>query len=350
MLFVNSRYVLLTYSQCGSLDPWSVSNHLSTLGAECIIGREIHPTTGGIHLHCFADFNRKFRSRSARIFDVDGRHPNVVPSRGTPEKGYDYAIKDGDVAAGGLGRPEPRGGMSRGAHAISNVAHLCEDTTEFLELYDEMDRGGLIAGFNNVRAYADWRFRPEPVGYASPDGAQFRSGATDGRDDWLVQSRIGDELPFVSAPVANAPFAVHIFCLLILYGPSLTGKTTWARSLGDHIYMQGVLSGKEILNSNESARYAVLDDIRGGLKFFPAWKDWLGGQQWISVKQMYRDPILWKWGRPCIWCANRDPRADIRRSIDKDDGVFMEDDMDWINANCIFVYVDESLVTFRAST
>jgi hypothetical protein len=137
---------------------------------------------------------------------------------------------------------------------------------------------------------------------------------------------------------------------LILYGPSLTGKTTWARSLGDHIYVQGVLSGKEIINSNESARYAVLDDIRGGLKFFPAWKDWLGGQQWISVKQMYRDPILWKWGRPCIWCANRDPRADIRRSIDKDDGVFMEDDMDWINANCIFVYVDEALVTFRAST
>lgn len=137
---------------------------------------------------------------------------------------------------------------------------------------------------------------------------------------------------------------------MILYGPSLTGKTTWARSLGDHIYVQGVLSGKEILNSNESARYAVLDDIRGGLKFFPAWKDWLGGQQWISVKQMYRDPVLWKWGRPCIWCANRDPRADIRRSIDKDDGVFMEDDMDWINANCIFVYVDEALVTFRAST
>lgn len=199
MLFVNSRYVLLTYSQCGSLDPWRVSNHLSALGAECIVAREIHPTTGGIHLHCFADFNRKFRSRSARIFDVDGRHPNVVPSRGTPEKGYDYAIKDGDVAAGGLARPEPRGGMSVGAHAIRNVAHLCEDTTEFLELYDEMDRGGLIAGFNNVRAYADWRFRPEPVGYASPDGAQFRSGATDGRDDWLVQSRVGDELPFVSA-------------------------------------------------------------------------------------------------------------------------------------------------------
>lgn len=213
MYFVNSRYVLLTYAQCGDLDPWSVSDHLSTLGAECIVAREVHPTTGGVHLHCFADFNRRFRSRSARIFDVDGRHPNVVPSRGTPEKGYDYAIKDGDVAAGGLSRPEPRGGMSVGAHAVSNVAHLCEDTTEFLELYDEMDRGGLIAGFNNVRAYADWRFRPEPVEYASPDGVDFRSGSTDGRDDWLVQSRIGDELPFVSAPVANAPFAVHIFCL-----------------------------------------------------------------------------------------------------------------------------------------
>lgn len=191
MLFVNSKYVLLTYAQCGDLDEWNVSNHLSALEAECIVAREVHPKTGGVHLHVFVDFGRKFRSRSPKIFDVDGRHPNVVPSRGTPEKGYDYAIKDGDVVAGGLERPRPRGGMSVGAERVSNVAHLCETSTEFLELFDEMDRPTLFKSFVGIRAYADWRFALEPEPYRSPNGLEFISGEFDGRDDWLAQSGIG---------------------------------------------------------------------------------------------------------------------------------------------------------------
>lgn len=191
MLFVNSKYVLLTFAQCGDLDEWNVSDHLSALGAECIVAREVHPKTGGVHLHVFVDFGRKFRSRNVRVFDVDGRHPNVVPSRGTPEKGYDYAIKDGDVVAGGLERPQPRGGMSVGAEAVRNVAHLCETTTEFLELFDEMDRGTMFKSFSNIRAYADWRFAPEPEPFVPPFGTEFRSGEFDGRDDWLAQSGIG---------------------------------------------------------------------------------------------------------------------------------------------------------------
>lgn len=191
MLFVNSRYVLLTYAQCGNLDEWHVNDHMATLGAECIVGREIHPTTGGIHLHVFVDFGRKFRSRSPQVFDVDGRHPNVSPSRGTPEKGYDYAIKDGDVIAGGLERPRPRGGMHVGAENIFNIAHLCESPNEFLELCDEVDRGNLADRFPSRRAYADWRFKADAEPYVTPGGATFASGALDGRDDWLAQSGIG---------------------------------------------------------------------------------------------------------------------------------------------------------------
>lgn len=189
MLFVNSRYVLLTYSQSNGLDEWAVSDRMSELGGECIVAREDHED-GGTHLHAFVDFNRKFRSRDIRIFDVGGFHPNVSPSRGTPEKGYDYAVKDGVVVAGGLERPRPRGGLNTGAHRVRNVAHLCESVDEFLELYDEMERGDLIGRFSNVRAYADWRFRLEPADYTTPEGAEFGSGDMDGRDDWLSQSRI----------------------------------------------------------------------------------------------------------------------------------------------------------------
>jgi len=189
--------VLLTYAQCGDLEGRAVSDHMSSLDAECIVASELHPETGGVHLHVFVDFKRKFRSRNVRVFDVEGRHPNVSPSKGTPEKGYDYAIKDGNVVAGGLARPEPRGGMSIGAQKVSNVAHLCEDADEFLELCDEMDREDFIKGFINRLAYAKWRYKPEVTQYVSPGGFEFRGGELDGRDDWLAQSGIGSGVPLL---------------------------------------------------------------------------------------------------------------------------------------------------------
>ena len=97
-----ARYALLTYAQCGELDPFRVVEHLGSLRAECIIGRESH-VTGGLHLHAFVGWERKFSTRDCRAFDVDGHHPNIVASYGTPESGWDYACKEGDIVAGGLG-------------------------------------------------------------------------------------------------------------------------------------------------------------------------------------------------------------------------------------------------------
>lgn len=212
MLFVNSKYVLLTFAQCGDLDEWAVSDHLSTLGAECIVAREVHPVTGGVHLHVFAQHERKFRSRSVRFFDVEGRHPNVVPSRGTPEKGYDYAIKDGDVVAGGLERPEPRGGMSVGADNVVHLAHLCEDGEEFLELCDEVDRGDLIKNFTNKIAYARWRYGSMLPQYDAPAGTREFRELCMGRSEWLAQSGIGSGNTLLGECPLRSARAIHILC------------------------------------------------------------------------------------------------------------------------------------------
>lgn len=102
----------------------------------------------------------------------------------------------------------------------------------------------------------------------------------------------------------------------------------------------------------ETAEYAVFDDVK--INFFPAWKSWLGGMAYISNKVLYRDTRLMKWGRPCIWCNNTDPRDVMRRSMAKfdgqGDGDFDQNDLDWIEKNCIFIYVGEPIVTFHAST
>lgn len=122
---------------------------------------------------------------------------------------------------------------------------------------------------------------------------------------------------------------------LCLYGRSRTGKTIWARSLGPHIYCVGLVSGDECMKAPD-VDYAVFDDIRGGMKFFPSFKEWLGAQLWVSVKRLYKEPRLVKWGKPSIWLGNSDPRADMGH-----------EDVQWMEDNCTFIECDETI--FRAN-
>lgn len=184
----NARYFLITYAQCGDLSHWDVLELFVRLGAECIIGRENH-ADGGVHLHAFVDFGRKFRSRRSDIFDVGGHHPNIEPSKGTPEKGYDYAIKDGDVVAGGLERPSGSGDGGAGSkwHTICSAG----SRDEFFELCAELDPRSLCTSFGSLSKYADWKYRPVQLDYESPSGVVFTEGGLDGRESWLQQSGLG---------------------------------------------------------------------------------------------------------------------------------------------------------------
>lgn len=185
---VNCRYVLLTYPQCEGLDEWAVNNHLSSLGCECIIGREDH-ADGGTHLHAFCDFGKKFRSRRVDIFDVDGRHPNIVPSRGSPERGYDYAIKDGHVVAGGLARPSVNATNGDGSKWSEIIG--AESEREFWENVERLDPKALCTNFGNLRKFADWRYKTEPERYEHPEGISFSLGMVPELVSWREQS-LGD--------------------------------------------------------------------------------------------------------------------------------------------------------------
>lgn len=182
------RYALLTYAQCGGLDPWAVSNYLSSIGAECIIGRESHENEG-IHLHAFVDFNRQFSTRSARKFDVEGCHPNVQPCGRTPEKMWDYATKDGDVVAGGLERPG--GSTIFGVGDVWTQIILAPTRDRFFELCAELAPRTLIGSFNSVRAYADWKYRPVAEAYRTPDGVRIDAGSVPELGRWVSENLEG---------------------------------------------------------------------------------------------------------------------------------------------------------------
>lgn len=122
----------------------------------------------------------------------------------------------------------------------------------------------------------------------------------------------------------------------MLWGPTRTGKTVWARSLGKHIYYCGLFSGKDATDTRD-VEYAIFDDMQGGIGFFHGWKNWLGCQQQFQIKVLYRDPVSIMWGKPSIWIANEDPRVGMK-----------EHDVEWLEGNCDFVHVTTTI--FHANT
>lgn len=167
----HARYGLFTYSQSTGLDHWAVLEHFTSLGAECIIGKEQH-ADGGTHLHVFADWGRRKRFRRVDFADVQDFHPNIEPSRGTPAIGYDYAIKDGEVVAGGLERP---GGSETDIPRKEQIwSQILDATTRdsFFEMVRELAPSDLAKCFPSLSRYADWRYAiPEPTydGPSFPD-------------------------------------------------------------------------------------------------------------------------------------------------------------------------------------
>lgn len=186
---LRARYVLITYAQCGDLDPHAVVCLLAGLGAECIIGREDHDN-GGTHLHAFTDFGKQFSTSNPRFADVDGQHPNVQPFGRTPEKGFDYAIKDGDVVGGGLERPT--GSEVSHAGDIWSQIVMATSRDEFWSLVRTLAPRNLVTNFTSLRAYADWHYRPERSPYSSPAHIEFDLSDVEGLNEWVHQAFTGD--------------------------------------------------------------------------------------------------------------------------------------------------------------
>lgn len=285
---------------------------LSDLGAECIIGREEHED-GGIHLHAFVDFGRQYSTVNPRQFDVAGCHPNILSCRKTPEKMYDYATKDGEIVAGGLQRPD--GSELPPTRDVWHEIILAETRERFFELCAELAPGALCRSFTSLRAYADWKYRPLRLPYETPNDYVFSTDRFPELDDW-VRSNLEGHVPGRRGKS------------LVLIGESRLGKTAWARSLGDHNYFGGLFCLDDF---EEDKKYAVFDDMQGGLEFFHGYKFWLGHQAQFYATDKYRGKKLITWGKPAIWCSNTDPRADKGA------------DADWLDANCQFVFIDSKL-------
>lgn len=187
--FFQAKYGLLTYAQSDGLDPFRIVDVLSALGAECIVGREAH-ADGGIHYHAFFMFDRKYRTRNARAFDVDGYHPNVLTGRRTPAAMYDYATKDGDICAGGIERGELEQPATESKDEKYRYIIDANTREEVLERAAEVDPAFFLRSYLALRAYAETKDFKNPLDYVSSASNTFSTENYPEIDDW-VASHLG---------------------------------------------------------------------------------------------------------------------------------------------------------------
>lgn len=361
-----------------------INAKINSLGAKCTIALERAPSTGRFHYHVFAQHPTGFSTRSQKHFDVVTYHPNIKLIVSRPRETWDYVTKGGDIKINEVERPEKKSGPRVKTDEVFAASLAQPSYDGMLKTIEAGAPRFFVTSYNNIRQCAKDRFPKEPDAlYHHPPDAPFDTTPWPELDDWVSkyitddgslnseselsgtpslysgssadtcsvvsgyserlgleaspQQARGTEIQQVDADRYATNSARECSSLnalqsrpksLILWGPTRTGKTCWARSLGRHAHHANVVN--MALLSTQS-QYAVFDDISGGLRKLD-YKAWLGGQLHFSVTDKYMKKKTITWGKPCIYIANENP-FDTERWAD----------LEWLAANTEIVHIDRPM-------
>lgn len=124
---------------------------------------------------------------------------------------------------------------------------------EFFSKVKQVDPKNYVLHHKDLEYFADKHYaKPQEV--YSPSHTDFIR-VPQQMKDWVLQ-----EMPNKDRPKT-----------LVVWGPSRTGKTNWARSLGNHSYLGYTWNVKKV---NEASDYIVIDDV--DMTNFSHWQPFLG--------------------------------------------------------------------------
>ena len=122
-----------------------------------------------------------------------------------------------------------------------------------------------------------------------------------------------------------------------MVGPTRTGKTEWARSLGRHIYMCGLFN---LSAWDNEAEYLVIDDISfefmGGSR-----KALWGSQRELTLTDKFCRKRSIRWGKPMIVLCN--PEDDYRYLYVKGHKYLNDVEVEYYTENSVIVEVRNKL-------
>ena len=307
---LSAKRVFLTYTHCNE-SPETIRQHLESLGTEIlqfVVSSERHED-GDKHLHACCEFKHKLNVRNARHFDFGDVHPHIGTIRNW-DKAAEYCRKDGDYIEH-ITKKRKRDdesyvrALESGSYDdfMANVRNGApRDFVLYWSAIDSFARRtyAIDRGYTSNYTFADFRETPE-------------------MQEWRMR--------YVYRPRPEG--RPKTLCLI---GPSRSGKTEWARSLGSHIYLNSYYDIREMLAGKDSD-YIIFDDIPW--ERIPAPKALLGCQDsFILTDKYFRKTVFENWSKPAIilWNPDMDPSNDWTKDL-----------IDWAEENIIFNKIYEKL-------
>lgn len=281
---LQAKSFFLTYSQ-SSLDKAFLFNFLKSLNdvSYVLLSQENHQD-GGVHYHCLLYFSSKL-SISPSFFNCSSEHPNVrvVGQRVVDWSNVDKYVRKDDSDPLEWGEPRHKGNKW---HAI-------------------MSAGSYQAALDMVKETCPREFFVNHLGVTSALAALFPV-----RPSTAYQPRFTS---FPRLPSVLSEWVSGEYCLprrvrpksLVVIGGTRLGKTEWARSLGDHVYLGCQWSATDFIGLPESfwwTGYVVVDDWN--LDEWRSPKFWLGSQRDFIVTDKYRKKMKLPGGIPTIVLCN----------------------------------------------
>ncbi|ANO40459.1 replication associated protein [Sugarcane striate virus] len=274
---------------------------------------------GGIHLHCLIQTLGRITTRDPAFFDLDNQyHPNIQAAR-SPDNTRDYILKDPishvergtfQPRRGNTRNPGDRGSGSKDA-IMKEIFRTATSKEDYLRMIQKSFPFEWAKHLSQFEYSANYLFPPVP----EPFNNDFPETEPD-----LICREVLDEWQHDNLFQDPEVFHYRKQSLYIV-GPSRTGKTTWARSLGTHNYWQNNI---DFSSYDIAADYNVIDDIP--FKFCPCWKQLVGCQIDFTVNPKYCRKRRIKGGIPSIILCNYD--EDWLQKM-------TEDQKDYFNANCV---------------
>lgn len=176
---ISAKNVLLTYPQANGEQYSIESLRLFLLDAAphiqyYTICEERHDDEGR-HFHAFITFARKFSSRNVRIFDWEGKHPNIDTAIRSIRNSITYCKKDGNFVTT---HPEPIAKQTYGD--ILATATTAQEAIDLIKIW--YPRDWVLYG-DRLRTNLDNHYRAPQPEYTTPENVRFNN--IPGLADWL---------------------------------------------------------------------------------------------------------------------------------------------------------------------
>ncbi|ACK57937.1 replication initiator protein [Corchorus golden mosaic virus] len=285
---------------------------------------------GSPHLHALVQFQKKFICTNCRLFDLSHPqnsrqfHCHIETARSSSDA-KSYIEKDGVFCEWGTFQVDGR--SARGGQQTINEAYAkalnSGSKDEALTVIKELVPKDYVCQFHNLNANLERIFAPPVHVFEPPFPLSSFNNVPAVINQW-VNDNIMDAAARPFRPIS-----------IVIEGPSRTGKTLWARSLGRHNYLCGHLDLSPKVYSNE-AWYNVIDDVDP--HYLKHMKEFMGAQRDWQSNCKYGKPIQINGGIPTIFLCNPGPTSSYKEYFEEEKNSAI---YDWAKKNAIFVTIEE---------